>query len=484
MRAHPRIALFDTTNAGRYLISFLSRDWLRRRAFAGNARATRLPECRRSAPQTHPTLKFMSQRTLLLLSLLAFSLAPLGVANAQTTLGTGLGGARGYGTSCVTPNDDGSSSVIDISSAFPDGLRFFSGTYTQLWVNNNGNITFRGSLGTYTPDPFPVADQPMIAPYWADVDTRPSPAGCTTDNNVWWAQLPGAFIVTWDDVGYYSQNTDLRMSFQLILRAVDTCSLDAGSDFDVEFRFARCEWETGDASGGSGGFGGTPAQSGFDEGIGAAGTYLALPGSRSAGIANRMCTESNVGIAGVWRFQVRSGDVLCPDAGVDCDTGMVGVCAEGSTACVGDDVECLPVTSVATRSTTTATARPTRGSSAPTDTLATAASAWRTASRAAARRDSSAARAVCVKRRPATESPATRVNAAWVAHASRSVKGSSARLARPVAAAAAWTPVRGSTATRAARRAIRAWASVSPAATWVRPTTARVARSAPPRVSA
>mgnify|MGYP000039875964 CR=1 FL=1 len=26
-------------------------------------------------------------------------------------------------------------------------------------------------------------------------------------------------------------------------------------DFDVEFRFNRCEWTTGDASGGSGGFG-------------------------------------------------------------------------------------------------------------------------------------------------------------------------------------------------------------------------------------
>jgi hypothetical protein len=68
---------------------------------------------------------------------------------------------------------------------------------------------------------------------------------------------PGLLVVTWHNVGYYNTHDDRKMDFQLILRN----ALDCGSgDFDVEFRYNRCEWTTGDASGGSGGFGGTPAQ--------------------------------------------------------------------------------------------------------------------------------------------------------------------------------------------------------------------------------
>ncbi len=112
-------------------------------------------------------------------------------------------------------------------------------------------------------------------------------------------------------------------------------------DFDVEFRYNRCEWETGDASGGTNGFGGTEAQAGFDAGN--TRDYVAIPGSLMPGIANTLCTSSNVGEPGVWRFQIRSGTVICPDAGEPCDTGMVGVCAEGVTQCIASGTECTPV---------------------------------------------------------------------------------------------------------------------------------------------
>lgn len=291
-------------------------------------------------------IRRFSSRSVLAAVLLA-SLALAGRAEAQVPIYDIFGGPQGYGRDCLPPNDDGSSPRIDITSAFPSGLRFFSGTYTSLFVNTNGNITFAGALGTYTPRGFPVANQPMIAPYWADVDIRSSehPSDCEdrTENGVWWHQQPGLFIATWDEVGYFSSNIDLRMTFQLLIRASDE-ACGGGTDFDVEFRFNRCEWETGDASGGSGGFGGTPAQSGFDEGIGAAGNYIALPGSLENGIATRMCDESNVGMPGIWRFQVRSGGIICPDAGDSCDTGMMGVCRAGAENCVGDGVQCFPLT--------------------------------------------------------------------------------------------------------------------------------------------
>ena len=94
-------------------------------------------------------------------------------ARANVPLQTGLGGPRGFGTDCLSPNDDGSSSSIDLTPAFPSGLRFFSDTHTSAFVNTNGNITFSGAEPVFTPEAFPVASRPMIAAYWADVDLRP-----------------------------------------------------------------------------------------------------------------------------------------------------------------------------------------------------------------------------------------------------------------------------------------------------------------------
>jgi hypothetical protein len=56
-----------------------------------------------------------------------------------------------------------------------------------------------------------------------------------------------------------------------------------------------------------------------------------------------LCTESNVGTAGVWRFQIRSGAVMCPDAGMQCNTGMHGICGEGRMQCVGSGTTCEPI---------------------------------------------------------------------------------------------------------------------------------------------
>ncbi len=143
-------------------------------------------------------------------------------ASAQVSLDGTFGGARGFGTDCLSPNDDGSSAEIDLTPAFPRGLRFFDRTHTSTFVNTNGNITFSGALYTYTPDPFPVADQPMIAPYWGDVDIRGAECsgyggdlGCAnpSTNGVWWHMEPGLFVVTWERVGYFYCRDDLQMSF-------------------------------------------------------------------------------------------------------------------------------------------------------------------------------------------------------------------------------------------------------------------------------
>ena len=61
------------------------------------------------------------------------------------------------------------------------------------------------------------------------------------------------------------------------------------------------QWTTGDASDGVNGLGGTPAQVGFNAGDGV--NYAAVPESRTGEIIN-IDTTSNVGVPGVWVFQV------------------------------------------------------------------------------------------------------------------------------------------------------------------------------------
>ena len=51
--------------------------------------------------------------------------------------------------------------------------------------------------------------------------------------------------MTWDDVGYYSSQTDKLNAFQLILD-------DRGNgNFDITFRYEDINWTTGSASGGT-----------------------------------------------------------------------------------------------------------------------------------------------------------------------------------------------------------------------------------------
>lgn len=174
-------------------------------------------------------------------------------------------------------NDDGS-----IAAATPIGfpINFFGQTYSNAWVNNNGNITFDGPLGTYTPFPISNTSTKIIAPFFADVDTRNSQSGLTRYGA---EDLAGnrAWGVTWIDVGYYASRVDKKNSFQLVI--IEACISPGCGDFNIEFNYDKIQWETGDASGGSGGLGGNPARAGFSNGTTQPGTSLELPGSATAG---------------------------------------------------------------------------------------------------------------------------------------------------------------------------------------------------------
>lgn len=209
-------------------------------------------------------------------------------------------------------NDDGSTGVI----VLPFPINYFGTVYTTTFVNNNGNITFTGPLGTFTPFNLNTTNIPIIAPFFADVDTRGAGSGLTQYGN---DTLGGrtVFCVDWIDVGYYNSHVNLQNSFQLLL--IDRSDIAVG-DFDIEFNYDRIVWETGDASGGIGGFGGNSARAGYANGTMVPGSFFELPGSAVNGglLDSNMATGlvnnsvGSDGLLGRYIFSARSGVISTP----------------------------------------------------------------------------------------------------------------------------------------------------------------------------
>jgi hypothetical protein len=212
--------------------------------------------------------------------------------------------------STLASNDDGSTGAINLGFA----INYFGNTYSSTFVNNNGNVTFNAPLGTYTPFALTGGSvPPIIAPFFADVDTRGAGSGLTSYGT---GSFNGSqtFGVTWPAVGYFGSHTDKLNTFQLLL--VNRGDTGTGN-FDIYFNYDHVLWETGDASGGSNGFGGSSVGAGYSAGTGAPGTFAQLDGSLVNGAlieggSNSLVDNSNIGVAGRYLFTVRDGNVTVP----------------------------------------------------------------------------------------------------------------------------------------------------------------------------
>jgi len=156
----------------------------------------------------------------------------------------------------VPRNDDGSVGPL----ALPFNFDLYGTTYNQVWINTNGNLTFTGPFSTFTATGFPFGT-PMVAPFWADVDTRPAGSGIIS-----YKINPTNMIVTWESVGYYNQLSDKVNTFQVIIGTNN--DLLTGLGQNVCFHYEDMQWTTGDASSGVNGFGGVAATVGVNEGNG------------------------------------------------------------------------------------------------------------------------------------------------------------------------------------------------------------------------
>ncbi len=157
-------------------------------------------------------------------------------------------------TLAMSPNDDGSTPNIPLPFTFT----LYGVEFTSCWVNNNGNVTFDRGLSSYTPWGFPSGNNAMLAPFFADVDTRGGGGA------VWYKIEANRMIVIWDHVGYYSYGVDKLNTFELIFSDGTDPLIGLGNN--VAFSYADMAWTTGGASGGSGGFYGSPATVGINKG--------------------------------------------------------------------------------------------------------------------------------------------------------------------------------------------------------------------------
>ena len=126
-------------------------------------------------------------------------------------------------TLAMQPNDDFSSGQITT----PFQFNLYGDMYNTLYINNNGNISFQSPYGTFSATPFPNNQFIMVAPFWADVDTR--------------------------------GEDGLGLNGGQVLYKVTATALYVNC-------YLNMDWTTGAASQGIGGFGGIPAVVGANRG--------------------------------------------------------------------------------------------------------------------------------------------------------------------------------------------------------------------------
>ncbi|KTF79681.1 hypothetical protein cypCar_00030538 [Cyprinus carpio] len=225
--------------------------------------------------------------------------------------------------------DDGSSSVIQLSNPF----LFFGRTYQQIYVNNNGLLTFNQPSSAYIPYSFPAnRNQYIIAGLWTDLDNRVKGVvsynqytsgnivtNATRDINTYFPKLnfnaSWVFVATWNKVAYFNLTSTFLQdtSFQVVLisdrnssfilmnygdiavtehpvQVKETCFLYCKQNVTISY----CIKGVTNAV--------THSQAGYDT-INST-HYFVIPGSNRGSFISNLRNSSNVDVPGRWAFMV------------------------------------------------------------------------------------------------------------------------------------------------------------------------------------
>lgn len=255
-------------------------------------------------------------------------LLPYGVANGDVATFTQSGTTKGYTGDSITTwgGCDDCYWKWDLSTAGAGGqpvkLPFYGTTYNQIWINNNGVLSFTQGVSAYNGLKMPTSCcGPLIAVYWADVDTRTRPSGTvytriitdtpsllnmTARTKVCFGtvknfQAAYALVVTWDAVGTYSNNNALLNTFQIVI-----ASDGAQSYIFFNYGWKAQQWGTGTAST-------VLPQVGFDAGDGV--NYYNAVGTQTPAMYNMYnVTNANNGQPGRQCFKIDAATIGSPVA--------------------------------------------------------------------------------------------------------------------------------------------------------------------------
>uniref|UniRef100_W5KKC9 NIDO domain-containing protein n=1 Tax=Astyanax mexicanus TaxID=7994 RepID=W5KKC9_ASTMX len=197
---------------------------------------------------------------------------------------------------------DGGSPAISLLQPFT----FFGTTYDQVYVNNNGHLTFDQAWYSYSPYQFPAnGGRDIIAPFWTDIDNRGNGVisyqqyssgdvltQATQDINQYFPQIhfsaTWVFVATWDRVAYYSYS-GTETSFQVVLIS------------DGQLSFVLMNYGHIATTGR-----GIIKLLNFDSSY-----YFSIPGSFQYNYNNDFTYTSNVNVTGRWAFRVDHGSRTC-----------------------------------------------------------------------------------------------------------------------------------------------------------------------------
>lgn len=143
----------------------------------------------------------------------------------------------GFNSNTLPANDDGSTGLVPLGFS----INFFGVGFTEGYVNNNGNMTFDQPLGTFTPFGLASTNTKIIAPFFADVDTRQLGSNPVTYGQGTVGSRP-AFAVNWLNVACFATPNGGYNTLQMVL--IDRSDIGTG-DFDIEFNYGSILWETG-----------------------------------------------------------------------------------------------------------------------------------------------------------------------------------------------------------------------------------------------
>ncbi|PTX54193.1 Ca2+-binding RTX toxin-like protein [Litoreibacter ponti] len=149
---------------------------------------------------------------------------------------TGLGGPAGFGENVFSGASLTTGSLVDgcvevdVTSVFgADGLSLFGKTYSELFINSNGAITFGRGSTDYDISGDGDFNVPALLPFYSDVNLNKG-------GDIYWDLDPdaGQITITWDSVAPYSGTGE--NSFQVLL--TDT----GGGNMSVEYIYGDIQW--------------------------------------------------------------------------------------------------------------------------------------------------------------------------------------------------------------------------------------------------